>query len=231
MSGFATTRWSLVLAARDDGAAASDALGELIRRYRAPVLAYIRASGRGGSEAEDLTQGFFLSLLEKRYDRRADPSRGRFRSFLLTALKAWLANAADAAASVKRGGRISHGPLDDSAVQSALVARGSPEHAFEREFALVVLHSALAHLRSEADAAGRAVQFDALVSYVLEAPEPDDYRRAAAALGISGNHVAVQVKRWRTRLAELARRELAATLADPRDVDAELDALRSALLS
>ncbi len=230
MSAFQTTRWSLVLAARDQGGGAADALGELCRRYRRPVLAYLRASGHRGVDAEDLLQGFFLALLEKRYDRAADPSRGRFRSFLLTALKGWLANAHDSARALKRGGGIRHDDIDDHADRDSSLARGeSPEHAFDRDFALTLIECALERLQREADAAGRAGLFAALSVHLVEPAEGGDYRRIADELGMTPNHVAVSVRRWRRRLAELVRAELADTLADPTQADAELAALRRGL--
>lgn len=230
MSAFLTTRWSLVLAARDEGGAAADALGELCRRYRQPVLAYLRASGHRGIEAEDLLQGFFLALLEKRYDRSADPARGRFRSFLLTALKAWLANAHDAAQALKRGGGIRHDDIDAHADrESSLGVDVSPERAFDRDFALTLIERALGRLQAEAEAGGRADLFAALSLHLVEPAEGGDYRRIAGGLGMTPNHVAVSVRRWRQRLAELVRAELADTLAEPAQVEGELAALRRGL--
>ncbi len=230
MSAFLTTRWSLVLAARDEGGAAADALGELCRRYRQPVLAYLRASGHRGIEAEDLLQGFFLALLEKRYDRAADPTRGRFRSFLLTALKGWLANTADAARAQKRGGGVIHGSFDEvQAGHPGAAGADSPERAFDRDFALTLIERALGRLQAEAEAGGRADLFAALSLHLVEPAEGGDYRRIAGGLGMTPNHVAVSVRRWRQRLAELVRAELADTLAEPAQVEGELAALRRGL--
>ena len=220
---FHTTRWSLILAARDPAVGAA-AFAELCRSYRAPVLAYVR--WLQPAQAEDLTQAFFLKLLEKRYDLAADPARGRFRSFLLAALKGFLANAADAAATLRRGGSVDHEPIE------ALADRADglgPERAFDRVFALEVIGRALAHLRDQCEAAGQAERYAALAPWLIEAPDAGAYRALAAQLGLPANTVAVQVKRLRERLQAGIRAELLDTLSDPRQLGAELSALKAAL--
>lgn len=220
---FHTTRWSLILAARDPAAGAA-AFAELCRSYRAPVLAYLRWTQP--AQAEDLTQAFFLKLLEKRYDLAADPARGRFRSFLLAALRGFLANAADAAATLKRGGDLCFETIDSLVDHPDDLG---PERAFDRAFALEVISRALALLRDQCEAAGQAERYAALLPWLIEAPEAGAYRALAIRLRVPANTVAVQVKRLRERLQTLIRAELLDTLSDPRSLDTELRALKLAL--
>lgn len=231
MAGFHTTRWSLLLAAREPGDAASAALAELCGVYREAVLAYVRYFGHHGAEAEDLTQGFFLKFLEQRYDAGADPQRGRFRSYLLAALKGYLANAWDAAHASKRGGGVILEELETADARAPLLdAAPSPERAFERAWAWALVARALTRLRAQAQAAGRGDLYAALGIYVVDPPDAGAYRELAARLGMPANTIAVSVRRWREQLQQLIREELAQTLDDPKRVDAELAALRAALV-
>lgn len=231
MARFQTTRWSLVLSARSDDAAAADALAELCRSYRAAVLAYIRGSGYPGQDAEDLTQGFFLKFLEKRYDIGAERSRGRFRNYLLSALQGYLANHRDAALAAKRGGGMRMDSLEAAnAAEELRDARPTPEREFEREYALAMVSVALARLRDEAEAAGRGAQYARLAIYVVDPPDSGEFRTLAQNLDVPANTLSVQVRRMRQRLLELLRLELAQTVSDPTDVDAEMQALRAALM-
>jgi len=229
MSALHTTRWSLVIAARSDGEAAASALAELCRQYRPAVLAYVRAAGY--AEAEDLTQGFFLKLLEKRYDADADRSRGRFRSFLYTALKGYLANAHDAASTAKRGGGMRFEPLPDGSKGVELHDPGlTPEREFERSYALLTVARALARLRDEIEASGRAEHYAALAVFVVDPPTSGEYRQLAERLGLPANTIAVTVRRWRDRLNQLIRLELAETLSHVSEVNREMRDLRAALV-
>ena len=142
MSQFATTRWSLILDARGAPEDARPALEEICRAYRGPVLSYVRRAGHAGADAEDLTQEFFARLLERRWDERADPARGRFRSFLLTALKRFLIDQHAARTAQKRGGALSH---DDDGLETIAGPEAlSPEAAFERAWAATVIERAAA---------------------------------------------------------------------------------------
>lgn len=221
-----TTQWSLVLRARGDGIEARTALDTLCRTYRPPVLAYIRGRGYEGDAAEDLTQSFFANFLERAAHADADPLRGRFRSFLLTAVKRFLINAAETQRTVKRGGRVRFESFDDEASASESDA---PERAFERAWAYVVLDGALRRLRAEAEAADKRGQFDRLRDFLVEAPDPADYDRVAAELGLRRNTLAVAVHRLRQRLRELVRDVVAETTAGRDDLDHELHELRTAL--
>ncbi|WHZ18826.1 MAG: hypothetical protein OJF55_000975 [Rhodanobacteraceae bacterium] len=228
MGRFDTTRWSVVLQARGDPADARAALETLCRIYRPPVLAYVRSHVHARDAAEDLTQAFFARFLEHAWHADADPERGRFRSFLLTALKRFLIDANAEAGAQKRGGGYRFESLDEEA-SDAPVDDDSPERTFEREWAQAVLGAALARLRHEAEEAGKLAMFDRLSEFLVEAPDEDDYARAAEDLQLRRNTLAVAVHRLRHRLRELVRAELAETTAGRDDMDSELRALRGAL--
>jgi RNA polymerase sigma-70 factor (ECF subfamily) len=229
MTLFATTRWSLILDARGDPCLARRALSEICSAYRAPVLAYVRRSGSPAADAEDLVQEFFTQLLESRWDTRADPDRGRFRAFLLTALKHFLLNSQAAASAGKRGGDRTRVDFDQAVDRLAAPASQSPEQVFERAWALTVIERALERLRTEAERAGKSAQFARLAPFLGEAAEPADYSALGLALGLRPNTVAVTVHRMRVRLRELVRLELADQTDGPDGVDQELRVLRAAL--
>lgn len=231
MSQFATTRWSLILDARGEPADARPALEEICRAYRRPVLTYVRCSGRDRSDAEDLTQEFFARLLERRWDRDADPARGRFRTFLLTALKRFLIDQHDAAHALKRGGGQHGVTLDDAADDLSAPGSESPEAAFERAWAATVIERAYERLKDEAGRAGKAALFEQLSGFLVEPAEAADYRRLADASGMRANTIAVSVHRMRLRLRELVRAEIADQTDGPDAAATELAALRGALLS
>ena len=226
MGGFATTRWSLILEARAQSSDSREALAQLCSAYRAPVLAFVRMRGMSRERAEDLTQEFFEHFLTARIHQGADPARGRFRSYLLAALRHFLNDCEAAAATIKRGGQATHESLDDG---EQIASDDSPERSFERRWALTVLARASDRLRREADQAGKRALFDALQEFLLEQPSRDDYERAAESLGLRRNTVAVAVHRLRERLRELVRAELADTVTEAAEVEAELDALRQVL--
>lgn len=228
MSAFETTRWSLILAGHDDPARGRESLEYLCRAYRRPVLAFVRRRGHTADDAEDLTQGFFESIIERRLDAVADPERGRFRTLLLTALNRFLLTADASARALKRGGGARNEALDVAAIDLADCGEG-PEQAFERAWAMTVLERALAELAQEAKVAGRAAMFARLKSYLVEQPDPQDYARAALDLDLRTNAIAVAVHRLRRRLRELVRAAIAETLASADDADDELEVLREVL--
>ena len=233
MNRFQTTRWSLVLAARSESAESRQALDALCRTYRSPVLTYVRGRGYSADEAEDLAQTFFTRFIERAFHAHADPARGRFRAFLLTALKNFLNDANDSAHAAKRGGEVHLRSLnslpggDDclSQIQDA----ETPERAFERVWALSVLQTALDRLRDEASAAGKADLFGHLREFLIERPDDVDYARVASDLNLRRNTVAVAVHRLRHRLRTLVCEELAHTAADDDDLEQELEELRHSL--
>jgi RNA polymerase sigma-70 factor (ECF subfamily) len=228
MAGFDTTRWSLVLAAREPGPGARDALEALCRAYRPAVLAYVRGWGYARSDAEDLTQSFFARLVEKRVHAAADPARGRFRVFLRTALHNFILSARAAAGTARRGSNRASAGFDPDELATESDA-DLPDRAFERAWALLVVNRALQALRREARAAGKLELFDRLKPFLLESPDRDDYERIAAETATRPNTIAVATHRLRARLRELVLAELAETVADPAEVDAEYGALLEAM--
>jgi len=231
MSRFDTTRWSIVLRARGNTAENRAALEALCRAYRPPVLAYIRGRGFRGDAAEDLTQTFFARFLERASHADADPARGRFRAFLLTAVKRFLINASEEAHAVKRGGRMQFESLEQEGDGQRDIASGdeTPEQAFERAWAFVVLDNAMRRLRAEADQAGKRELFDRLRDFLTEPPDEADYARAAEMLNLRRNTLAVAVHRLRHRLREMVREELTETATGRDELECELRELRAAL--
>lgn len=225
---FHTTRWSLVIGTRaetDDGRAALDTL---CRIYRSPVRAYLRAHGHSPSDADDMTQAFFEQLLLRRMHSTADPERGRFRAFLLTTLKRFLANQREREHACKRGGgqvALSLEPDQDLADVHAL----TPEQAFERDYALTVIARALERLRDEAVRAGKADLFDQVSGFLLEPPDASEYAALAEKLELRRNTLAVAIHRLRNRLRDMVRLELCDTVDSADGLDAEMATLRRAL--
>lgn len=231
MAKFDSTQWSLVLRAREDTPDARTALDRLCRVYRPPVLAYIRSRGYANEATEDLAQTFFTRFIEDAYHASADPERGRFRAFLLVALKRFLINQDAEAHALKRGGDISLRRLDDSQldVEQLPTGDGGPERVFERSWAVAVLDAAMRKLRREADEAGKMPLFEQLAEFLTERPDEADYERAARTLKLRRNTLAVAVHRLRHRLRELVRAELAQTTAAHEDLESELRDLRATL--
>jgi len=228
---FDSTQWSLVLRAREHTPAARDALDRLCRVYRPPVIAYIRSRGYAADASEDLAQTFFARFVEDAYHANADPLRGRFRAFLLVALKRFLINQDAEAHALKRGGDISLRRLDDSQLNIADIASdsGGPERAFERSWAVAVLEAAMRKLRAEAEEADKLPMFEQLCEFLTERPDEADYERVARTLNLRRNTLAVAVHRLRHRLRELVRAELAQTTVASEDLESELRDLRATL--
>jgi RNA polymerase sigma-70 factor (ECF subfamily) len=228
MARFDTTRWSIVLRARGEPADARAALEQLCRTYRPPVLAFVRYRGYPADAAEDLTQAFFARFLERAWYSSADPERGRFRSFLLTALKRFLIDADAEAATLKRGGGFRFELLDDDA-GCADATGETPDAAFEREWAHAVLRVALARLRAEAEQAGKLELFQRLGEFLIERPDEAEYARAAEDLHLRRNTLAVAVHRMRHRLRDLVREELMETTSNRTELEEELRTLRGSM--
>lgn len=228
MGRFETTRWSVVLRARGDPADARRALETLCRTYRPPVLAFVRRRGYAVDAAEDLTQAFFARFLERGWHSTADPERGRFRSFLLTALKRFLSDADAEASALKRGGGVRFEVLDEN--DGGEVSIGNdPEREFERAWAHAVLDAAFARLRAEAENAGKLGLFERLSEFLVEAPDESDYARVAAELNLRRNTLAVAVHRLRHRLRELVLAELSETTTARNELQEELRLLRGSM--
>jgi RNA polymerase sigma-70 factor (ECF subfamily) len=231
---FRTTRWSLVLAARDHTSPqARLALQELCEAYWYPLYAFIRRQGYPVEEARDLTQDFFVCLLEKDFLAMADQSRGKFRSFLMAACKHFLANERDRAQALKRGGGRDFLSIDAQAGESRYVAEPmhdlTAERLFERRWALMLLQQVLVRLRDELQQAGKGEQFEQLKVFLTGEKPAGHYAQAADALRATPGAVRVAVHRLRRRYRELLREEIARTVNDPGEVEAEIRDLMRAL--
>jgi RNA polymerase sigma-70 factor (ECF subfamily) len=231
---FATTRWSLVLAAgQRSSPQSSAALATLCENYWYPLYAYVRRRGHGADEAQDFTQAFFARLLEKNDLAAADPGRGRFRSFLLTSLKHFLANEWDRNRAQKRGGCRSVLSIDFGTAEERYRAEPAhdltPEKIFERRWALVLLENVLARLHDESAQAGKADSFDRLKGFLTGEQSAVTYGQLAAELNMSEGALKVAVHRLRRRYRELLRAEIEETVADPQEIDQEIRDLFSAL--
>jgi RNA polymerase sigma-70 factor (ECF subfamily) len=232
-SDFATTRWSLVLAARGRAApGARDALASLCALYWYPLYAYVRRRGHGADEAHDLTQEFFARLLEKDFLAGVDRGKGKFRSFLLAACNHFLANERDRERAKKRGGGrpvLSLGAADADGLYRAEPADAlTPEKLFERRWALAVLRQVMTRLRDEFEAKGKGRLFDRLRGFLV-GEKGAGYRRAAVELGLSEGAVKVAVHRLRQRYRELLHEEIGRTVETPEQVEEEVRELFAAL--
>jgi RNA polymerase sigma factor (sigma-70 family) len=225
MSRFQTTRWSLILAAREAPELARPALEQLCRIYRPPVVAYVRRSGYPPADVDDLTQAFFLRFLERGWHAHADPGRGRFRSLLLTALRHFLDDQRAQSMALKRGGTLAH----DNAPEDLVDPDETPEQAFTRAWLGTVLARAMTSLQGEWERAGKQAQFEQLVPLLAEHAAGDNLRTLAQATGVRANTIAVQAHRMRQRLRQLVRLELLHTVGTAEAVDDELAELRGAL--
>jgi len=231
---FAQTRWSVVLAARETNPAQSrDALETLCRTYWFPLYAFVRRQGHSPADAEDLTQAFFLRMLERDYLKAVDREKGRFRSFLLVALKHFLANEWDRAHAQKRGGDRTGVPLDTSAAETRYESEPHlalpPENVFDRRWALALLDQTMARLRHEFEALGKAPQFDALKVVLTSERNAIPYPKLAAATGLSEGALRVAIHRLRRRFREVFREEIAHTVSTPEEIDGEIRHLMSVL--
>jgi RNA polymerase sigma-70 factor (ECF subfamily) len=224
---FTTTHWSVVLAAGQNGTRdAEAALEQLCRTYWYPLYAYARRQGHNPHDAQDLTQGFFARLLAKRDLAAVAPEKGKFRSFLLTALNHYLANERDRAQAIKRGGKQTFISLDEESAEERYrlepASTLTPAMIFERRWALTVLDEALKKLKIEFTATGRQAQFDRLKPFLEGEVGRGDYQVAAAELKVSPGAVAMAVQRLRSRYRELVRQEVAHTVATASEVEVEM---------
>ena len=224
---FVTTHWSVVLSARQkDSPASFAALETLCRTYWYPLYAYVRRQGHSPPDAQDLTQEFFARLLEKNYLARANPDKGRFRSFLITGLNHFLVNEWARARAEKRGG--GHVPISlDATTAETWYGREpatdtTPEKIYEKRWALALLEQAAARLGEEQRAEDKARQFELLKPFLSAEATIVDYDRVAQELGTSRDAVKMAVSRLRKRYRDLVREEVAHTVASPDEVQEEL---------
>jgi RNA polymerase sigma-70 factor (ECF subfamily) len=231
---FASTRWSIVAAAgRKESPEARAALAILCQSYWYPLYAYARRRLTSPDDAQDLTQEFFARLLEKDYLQAANPARGKFRSFLLTAFQRFLAKEHARATAQKRGGdrrplsldfqdgdqRYCHEPADPT----------TPESLYQRRWALTLLEQALARLRQEFARAGKEQLFEALKGTLTGDGTGESYEHIGQDLGLSEPAVKTAAHRLRRRYQELLRAEVAQTVASPEEVEDELRDLFAAV--
>ena len=231
---FTTTHWSVVLTARDrEAPEASLALEQLCRTYWYPLYAFVRRRGYPLHEAQDLTQEFFARLLARNYLGAADRTRGKFRTFLLTALEHFLANEWRNAHAQKRGGRVAFLSFDDPVAEELFgqVAATdlSPERQYEKQWAMTLLEQGLVALQREFKAAGKGAWFDELKVFLTGEKQNASYADLARKLATTEGALKTAVSRLRQRYAGLLREEVARTVATPEEVEEELRALLGAL--
>ena len=232
-SHFATTHWTCVLLSQGQSAEARAALNELCTAYYAPVHAFLRHSVRRGESADYLTQEFFARALTGRAFHKADPQRGRFRSFLLGAVKHFLSDMRDCEQAIKRGGRAIHVTLGSGTDTSPGIDVSdpnaiSPEAAFERQWAMTLIDRALHKLQMEMTVASKTAHFETLKPWLTGNVE-ESQSTAAASLNMNENAVKVAIHRLRRRFRELVKTEIADTVIDPAEQEVELADLIVAL--
>lgn len=224
---FNTTHWTLVLDAADtQGEGAAEALEKLCESYWYPLYAYVRRFGNGPEEARDLTQGFFEHLLEKKSYKVVDRNRGKFRTFLLTSLKNYLAKEHQKATRQKRGGTATHYSLDFQDAEGRYVAEqgheATPEKLYEQEWTKALLGRVLEHLHAEYVSNGQEERFDALSARLVQPEGHESYSDLAERLGLSLAVIKTSMHRLRTRFRELYREEIASLVGSPDEVDDEI---------
>lgn len=227
---FATTHWTVVLAAGQRHTPQADnALEELCRTYWFPLYAYVRRRGHSKADAEDLVQAFFARFLAKNYLEGLSEERGRFRAFLLAALKNFLINDWKKSQRQKRGGGEVNLSLDwetaDTKFQVAATNEPSPDRAFDREWAVALLAKVIERLQAECVAEGKGKLFEQLKVFLAAGKGETAHAEVARQLGLEEGAVRVATHRLRKRYRVLLRDEIAHTLADPALVDEELRAL------
>jgi RNA polymerase sigma-70 factor (ECF subfamily) len=231
---FATTHWSLVLAAaRDNRPAARAALAKLCETYWHPLYYYVRRRGYRPEEAQDLTQEFFATLLAKGYLRVADPGRGRFRSFLLASLNHFLANEWDRGRTQKRGGGRKAISLDLPDAESRYSLEPddnlTAEKLYERQWALALLDQVLAELRQEFVREGKQRLFDRLKGFLGGAAAETSYAAVAGELDMTEGAVKMALHRLRRQYRRVLRAEIAQTVGSPEEIDDEIRHLFAAV--
>lgn len=231
---FTTTHWSVVLKAGDGASPlAAAALEQLCRDYWFPLYVYVRRQGFTASEAQDVTQGFFEQLIEKEFLKEVDPNKGRFRSFLLAAMKHFVLNHRKHAGRLKRGGDQIMVPFDSNEAETRFRAEpateSTAERAFDRRWAMTVMELGLQRLADEYRDAGKEPLFQVLKKFISTEATPGDYGELAPGLGLTKNAVGVAVHRLRQRFGELIRAEIANTVAQPLEIEEEMRYLLSLL--
>ncbi len=230
---FPTTSWSMISAAVGHSSVSVDALSELCAAYWLPVYAFIRRKGYSREESEDLSQAFFTRVLEHRTLAEARRERGKFRSFLLASVTNFLANEWDRSRALKRGGDCTTLSFDFDTGEETYHREPSheltPEALFDRKWAMALLDRVLGRQQEEYGRRGHASHFDLLKVFLTGDQDRGSYHHLTAKLNMSDSAVRTAVHRLRRRYAELLREEIAATVADPDEVDGEIRFLLAAL--
>jgi RNA polymerase sigma-70 factor (ECF subfamily) len=231
---FPTTTWTLVLSAgRQDDSRSSDALASLCEKYWYPLYAFMRRRGYAVEHAQDLTQEFFARVLEKRYIDRADRSKGRFRTFLLSSLTYFLSDETDRRYALKRGGAFALLPFEvesgEEMYQREPSHNETPEKIFDRRWALALLDRVVVKLQAEFASSGQSSQFERLKVFLLGGCEHLPYADLARELETTEGALKVAIHRLRVRYRALLREEIAETVSDPAEVEGELRYLANAL--
>lgn len=230
---FSPTQWSMVLQARRDSGDRQKALERLFTVYWPPLYGYLRRRGHSPQDAEDLAQGFFVYLMEGDFLDRTDPSKGRFRGYLIGALKRYLGTHYERQSALKRGGEAQFTSWTSDRVENEFAELEHPQldpsEAFEKNWALTLLAQCLQRLEREQTEVGKAKQFVVLKPFLSATPTPGEYDVAARTLGTSRTTVAVWVHRLNIRYGEIVRSEVASTVDDPADVKEEMQHLFQAL--
>ena len=224
---FLTTRWSIVLSARDRASSSSTlALESLCQTYWYPLYVFVRRQGHGAHDAQDLTQAFFARLLEKDYLQSVEREKGRFRTFLIVAMKRFLLNEWDKLRTQKRGGNFLHLSLDTDLAESRYLDESSEtlpaDQVYERRWALTLLDQSMARLRTDYVGSGRKQEFEHLKSSLTAARGEVSYREIASALQMTEGAARVALHRLRKRFREIFREEIASTVSTSAEVDDEV---------
>ena len=237
---FATTRWGLILSAANSESGeqeARTALDELCRTYWRPIFSFVCRRGYSKEDAQDLTQDFFVKILERNWLQHADPNRGRFRSLLLKSLENFLINVAEGTHTHKRGGDVEFISWDDwmaeapsqLSISADVLDSLPPERLFDLRWAVTVVEHALRRLREECETKGRRRLFNALSPLLTAERDEVSYATLSTTLGVAETAVKKQLHTMRQRYRSLLRDEVAHTVADPADVEDEIRHLCAAL--
>jgi RNA polymerase sigma factor (sigma-70 family) len=237
---FATTRWSIILSSANSQsgeAKAREALAELCRAYWRPIFSFVCRRGYSPEDAQDLTQDFFVMILESNWLQQADPSRGRFRSFLVKSLQNFLNSIAEKKDTRKRGGDVEFVSWDDwmaeapshLSISTQTLDSLPPERLFDLRWAVTVVEQALKRLREECETKGRLRLFDVLGGYLTAERADVSYGNLATTLGLAETAVKKQLHNMRRRYRWLLYDEVAQTVHDPADVEDEIRHLCAAL--
>jgi DNA-directed RNA polymerase specialized sigma24 family protein len=235
---FHTTHWSVVLlSAQSQAPGSKAALGELCRIYWYPIYAFVRRRGSNPDDAQDLTQGFFLHMLDHKALRQVSPVKGKFRSFLVASLQNYLSDEADSARCLKRGGNTEFVPLDLKSAEDhyrlAPLDFLTADKVFDARWAMTLMDEAMCRLGEEYDAQGKASMFETLKPFIdpINSKAALSYEQVAKALQVGLGSVKKFIYRLRRRYAAVLREEVARTVSDPAEVDEEIHALCEALIA